>query len=56
VVASPGRELEILPYDSHIAGRCYHGGHVLMLHTEDNTFMYAVPPEVIVPLEGGHAR
>ena len=52
VVTRPGRELETLPYDSLIAGGRYDGGHVLMLHTEDNTFMYAVPPEVIVLLEG----
>ncbi len=52
VVARPGRELEMLPYDSLIAGGRYDGGHVLMLHTEDNTHMYAVPPEVILLLKG----
>ncbi len=52
VITRPGRELETLPYDSLITGGRYDGGHVLMLHTEDNTFMYAVPPEVIVLLEG----
>ena len=52
VVARPGRELEVLPSDSRIAGGRYDGGHVLMQHTEDNTFTYAVPPEVIVLLEG----
>ncbi len=52
VAAKPGRELELLPYDSLIAGGRYDGGHVIMLHTEDNTFMYAVPPEVILLLEG----
>ncbi len=52
VVTRPGHELEVLPYDSRIAGGRYDGGHVMMLHTEDNTFMYAVPPEVIVLLEG----
>ena len=51
VIARPGRELETLPYDSLIAGGRYDGGHVIVLHTEDNTFMYAVPPEVIVLLE-----
>ena len=25
---------------------------MIVLHTEDNTFMYAVPPEVILLLEG----
>ena len=52
VVARAGRDLEMLPYDSLIAGGRYDGGHVIMLHTEDNTFMYAVPPEVILLLEG----
>ena len=35
-----------------MAGGRYDGGHVLVLHTEDNTFIYAVPPEVIMLLEG----
>jgi len=52
VVSRPGRELEMLTYDSLIAGGRYDGGHVIMLHTEDNTFMYAIPPEVILLLEG----
>ena len=52
VVTRPGRKLEVLPYDSLIAGGRHDGGHVLMLHTEDNTFMYAVPPDVILLLEG----
>ncbi len=52
VVTRPGRELEMLPYDSLIAGGRYDGGHVMMLHTEDNTYMYAIPPEVILVLRG----
>lgn len=52
VVTRPDRELEVLSYDSRITGGRYDGGHVLMLHTADNTFMYAVPPEAIVLLEG----
>ena len=35
-----------------MAGGRYDGGHVLVLHTEDNTFIYAVPPEVIPLLQG----
>ncbi len=52
VVTRPGRELEMLPYDSLIAGGRYDGGHVIMLHTQDNTYMYAVPPEVLLLLKG----
>ncbi len=52
VVPRPGRDLEVLPYDSLIAGGRYDSGHAIALHTEDNTFMYAVPPEVIVLLKG----
>ena len=52
VVTTPGRELEVLPYDSRITGGRYDGGHVIALHTEDNTIMYVVPPEVIVLLKG----
>ncbi len=51
VVSRPGRELEVLPCDSLIAGGRYNGGHVLMLHAQDNTYMYAVPPEVILLLK-----
>ncbi len=52
VVTRPDRELEVLPYDSLIAGGRYDGGHVIVLHTKDSTFMYAVPPEVIVLMQG----
>ncbi len=50
----PGCELEILPYDSLIAGGRYDGGHVLLVHDseEENTYMFAVPPEVILLLQG----
>ncbi len=50
----PGCELETLPYDSLIAGGRYDGGHVVMVHDteEDNTYMFAIPPEAI-PLLGG---
>ncbi len=51
VITRPGRELEVLPYVSLIAGGRYDGGHVLMLHAQDNTYMYAVPPEVILLLK-----
>ncbi len=52
VVSRPGRELEMLPYDSLIAGGRYDGGHVIMLHTQHNSYMYAVPPETIPLLQG----
>ncbi len=48
----PGRELELLPYDSLIAGGRYDGGHVLGLHMDDDTFLFAVPPEAIPLLQG----
>lgn len=50
----PGCELETLPYDSLIAGGRYHGGHVIEVHDadEDNTYMFAIPPEVVPLLEG----
>ncbi len=53
-VSQPGWELESMPDDSLIAGGEYDGGHVIMVHNEeeDNTFLFAVPPEVIVLLEG----
>ncbi len=51
-VTQPGDELEILPYDSLIdEGRCK-GGHVLMLHADDNTYLFSVPLEVILLLKG----
>ncbi len=53
-VSGPGWELETLPDDSLIVGGPYDGGHVIMVHNEveDNTFLFAVPPEAI-PLLGG---
>ncbi len=44
--------LEMLPYDSLIEEGRYAGGHVLMLHAEGTTQLWAVPPEVIVLLDG----
>ena len=44
--------LEMLPYDSLIEEGRYSGGHVLMLHADDNTYLFAVPPEVILLLRG----
>jgi len=43
-VSGPGWDLEALPDDGLIAG-----GHVIMVHNEeeDNTFLFAVPPEAI---------
>ncbi len=51
-VGKPGRELEILPYDSLIAGGRYDGGHVVGLHMHDDTFLFAIPPEAIPLLQG----
>ncbi len=51
-VTQPGDELETLPYDSAIEEGRYAGGHVLMLHADDNTYLFAVPPEVILLLKG----
>lgn len=48
----PGREVEMLPYDSLIAGGPYDGGHVIALHMDDDSFLFAVPPEAILLLEG----
>ncbi len=42
----------MLPYDSLIEEGRYAGGHVLMLHAEGTTQLWAVPPEVIVLLKG----
>ncbi len=49
-----GCKVETLPYDSLIRGGRYDGGHVIMVHDddEDNTYMFAVPPEVIPLLKG----
>ena len=44
--------LEVLPYDSLITEGRYAGGHVLMLHAEGTTQLWAVPPQVIVLLQG----
>ncbi len=49
-VTQPGDELEILPYDSLITEGRYAGGHVLMLHADDSTYLFAVLPEVILLL------
>ncbi len=45
-VSQPGWELETLSDDSLIAGGPYVGGHVIMVHNEeeDKTFLFAVPP------------
>ncbi len=53
-VSQPGWELEAMPDDSLIAGGLYDGGHVIMVHNEeeDNTFLFAIPPEVILLLKG----
>ena len=51
VVARPDREVEMLPYNYRITSGRYDSGHVIVLHTEDNSFMYAVPAEVILLLQ-----
>ena len=53
-VSQPGSELETMPDDSLIAGGPYDGGHVVMVHNEeeDNTFLFAVPPVAIPLLQG----
>ncbi len=53
-VSGSGWELEAMPDDSLIAGGEYDGGHVIMVHNaeEDNTFLFAVPPEAILLLQG----
>ncbi len=53
-VSQPGWELETMPDDSLIADGEYDGGHVIMVHNEeeDNTFLFAVPPEVLLLLQG----
>ncbi len=52
--AGPGCQVEALPYDSLIAGGRYDGGHVVMVHDneEENTYMFALPPEAIPLLLG----
>ncbi len=44
--------LETLPYDSLITEGRYAGGHVLMLHAEGTTQLWAAPPEVMLFLRG----
>jgi hypothetical protein len=51
-VTQPGDELETLSYDSAIEEGRFAGGHVLMLHAEGTTQLWAVPPEVILLLRG----
>ncbi len=51
-VTQPGDELETLPYDSAIDEGRYAGGHVLMLHADGSTYLFAVPPEVVLLLKG----
>ncbi len=53
-VSQPGWELETMPDDSLIAEGPYDGGHVVMVHNEeeDNTFLFAIPPEAIPLLQG----
>ncbi|MDP9382966.1 MAG: hypothetical protein M3Q29_23085 [Chloroflexota bacterium] len=53
-VSGPGWQLETMPDDSLIAEGPYDGGHVIMVHNEeeDNTFLFAIPPEVIPLLQG----
>ncbi len=50
-VMQPGDQLETLPYDSLIVEGRYAGGQVIMLHADDNTYLFAAPPEVIVLLK-----
>ncbi len=53
-VSGPGWELETMPDDSLITGGPYDDGHVIMVHNEeeDNTFLFAIPPEAIPLLQG----
>ncbi len=53
-VSQSGWELETMPDDSLIAEGPYDGGHVIMVHNEeeDNTFLFAIPPEAILLLQG----
>ncbi len=51
-VTQPGDQLEMLPHDSLIEEGRYKGGHVIMLHADDNTYLFAVPPELIPLLKG----
>ncbi len=52
--AHPGNQVEVPPYGSLIAGGRYDGGHVIIVHDaeEENTYMFAVPPEAIPLLLG----
>jgi hypothetical protein len=52
--AHPGNRVEALSYDSVIMGGRYDGGHVVMVHDndEENTYMFALPPEAIPLLLG----
>lgn len=51
-VTRPGDRLEMLPYDSLIATGRYAGGHVIALYADDDEYLFAVPPEVILLLSG----
>jgi hypothetical protein len=53
-VSGPDWELETMPDDSLIAEGPYDGGHVVMVHNEeeDNSFLFAIPPEAILLLRG----
>jgi hypothetical protein len=46
--------VQVLPYDSLISGGRYDSGHVVMVHDhdEENTYMFAIPPEAIPLLLG----
>ena len=43
VVTRPGRELQTQFYDSRVVGGRYDRGHVVVLHTENDTFLFAIP-------------
>jgi hypothetical protein len=53
-VSQAGWDLETLPDNSLIAGGTYDGGHVIMVHNEeeDNTLLFAIPPVAIPLLQG----
>jgi hypothetical protein len=53
-VSRLGWELETMPDDSLIAGGPYGGGHVILVHNEEeyNTFLFAIPPVTIPLLRG----
>ncbi len=52
--AHPGNRVDVPTYDSLIAGGRYDGGHVITVHDNDeqNTYMFAFPPEAIPLLLG----